>query len=373
MKITSVELFPVRSSLAAPLRWGSFEVWDKSCVLVRVDTDEGVVGVGECGLSVQFYPQVRAAMDVLRPLLVGQDPLRVGGLWQTMFLSTHKWGRRGTETYAVSGIDIALWDIAGKIAGLPICELLGRVRDSVPAYYAPDLKPAAAIAREAEAAVAAGFSAIKLRAGLGLDEDLRIVREVRQAVGDATVLMIDPNMAYDLKTGMRMAQAFSEFDMYWIEEPILTHSLPAYIDALRAVSESISYYVAGGESLFTKYETVPLLEARAVDVVQPDCTTVGGISEARHIASLADSMGIRFAPHVACSSIATVGLAAAMHVLGASASADFGEFDPYMCPLREEITRTPILPEKGKLQVPSGPGLGLEIDWKAVKKYVVKS
>jgi len=373
MKITRIELFPVRSPLAAPLRWGSFEVSEKSCILVRVGTDEGVVGVGECGLSAQFYPQVTATMDVLRPLLLGQDPLCVGRLWQSMFLATHKWGRRGTETYAVSGVDIALWDIVGKVAELPICTLLGKVRESVPAYYAPDLKSAMAIVAESETAVAAGFRAIKLRTGLGLEEDLRIVREVRKAVGDATVLMVDPNMAYDLKMGLRMARAFSEFDVYWIEEPVLTHSLPAYIDALRAVSEAVSYYVAGGESLFTKYETIQLLGAGAVDVVQPDCTTVGGITEARHIASLAEALGVQFAPHVACSSIATVGLAAAMHVLGSCANADFAEFDPYMCPLREEITRTPIMPVGGELLVPTGPGLGLEIDWKAVAKYGVKA
>lgn len=372
MKISGIELLPVRSAMAVPLRWGSFEVWDKSCILVRVDTDEGIAGVGECGLSAQFFPQVKATVDVFRPLLLGQDPLCIGRLWQSMFQATHKWGRRGTETYALSGVDIALWDILGKVAERPICDLLGRVRETLPAYYAPDLKPASAIVSEAEAAVAGGFRAIKLRAGLGLEEDLRIVREVRHAVGEATVLMVDPNMAYDLKTGLRMARSFSEFDMYWIEEPVLTHSLPAYIDALRAVSEGISYYVAGGESLFTKHETVHLLQAGAVDVVQPDCTTVGGISEARHIASLAEAFGVRFAPHVACSSIATVGLAAALHVLGACATSDYAEFDPYTCPLREEIVREPLRPVNGELRVPTGPGLGIDINWKAAEKYRVR-
>ena len=289
-----------------------------------------------------------------------------------MYSSTHQWGRRGIETYALSGIDIALWDLMGKLTDQPIHALFGSVHSVIQAYYAPDLKPADLIAEECEKAVESGFSAIKLRAGLGVEEDLAIVAKTRRVVGDDVVLMIDPNMAYDLKTAIRMAHAFNDYNLLWIEEPVRTHSLCEYVDSLRKVSEHIPYYVAGGESLFTRYEIAQLISRRAVDVVQPDCTTVGGITEARKIASMAEASGISFVPHVACSSIATIGLAAALHVIASSTAALYVEYDPYVSPLRREILDEPILPVGGVISIPEKPGLGIDLNWKAVEKYLNK-
>lgn len=372
MKISQIELFPVVSKLPSPLRWGAFEVDEKSCIILKLTTDDGVIGVGECGLSTRFYRQVKATVNGLIPSLIGKDAEAVGALWHEIYSSTHQWGRRGVETYALSGIDIALWDVLGKSAGKPIHALFGTTVASVPAYYAPDLKPAARIAEESAKAAGNGFGAIKLRTGLGLEEDKKIIREVRNAVGDSVTLMVDPNMAYDLTTGIRMARFFEEHGIYWIEEPVRTHSLIEYVRVLGEIGAHTSCYVAGGESLFTPYEFTDLISKRAVDVVQPDCTTSGGLTAARKISAMAEAWNVAFVPHVACSSIATIGLAAALHAIGSSVTSQYVEYDPYVSPLRQELLEEPLRPNgEGLMAVPEGPGLGINLNWEAVKHYAL--
>lgn len=174
MKITDVETIPVGMELKEPLRWGTMETNAVGSVLVLIHTDDGITGCGEAGFSVDFFAQVKTVIDIyLKPLLIGQDPLNIGSLWKKMFDTTHKWGRRGIETYALSGVEIALYDILGKATGKPVFRLLGAHKTQVPAYWAPSLKKAEVIAEECKQAVAQGFKAIKLRAGLGAQEDLR--------------------------------------------------------------------------------------------------------------------------------------------------------------------------------------------------------
>lgn len=371
MKITEITLYPVAVPLKRSLRWGAFEVKEKSCVVVKVVTDEGVYGVGECGLSTRFFEQVRATVRWLMPHLIGQDPLEIGRLWQKMYSLTHQWGRRGVETYALSGIDIALWDLMGKITGQPIHHLLGTVHNELPAYYAPSLKPSGEIAAEAAEAVEAGFRAIKVRTGLGETEDLAIVREVRRAVGEDVVVMVDPNMAYDLKTAKRLADLFAEYNVYWLEEPVRAQGLHQYVQTLKAMREYASCYIAGGECLFTRFEFTELLSQRAVDIVQPDCTTVGGITEAKKIASMAEAWDVMFIPHIACSSIGAIALAAAVHVLASSPNARYVEYDPYETEVRHRLAAGVPQVERGRIRVPEGPGLGIELDWDVVRACLI--
>jgi len=372
VKITSIDLFPVSIKLSQPLKWGAFETAKKGAIIVRLTTDEGLYGVGECGLSTEFYPQVKATINTLKPLLINANPLNVGRLWSRMYHATHLWGRRGVETYALSGVDIALWDLAGKVAGMPIHRMLGTVKEDVEAYFAPSLKPPEVIEQEAVDAVERGFKAIKLRVGMGEQTDLEIVRRVRKAVGEDITIMVDANMAYDLKTAKEMGRRFAEYNIFWLEEPVRAHSLSQYVSVLKEMTNAVPYYVAGGECLFTKCEFLELISKRAVDVVQPDCTTVGGITEAHKIAACAEIWDLMFVPHVACSSIATVGLAAALHVIAASTHSRFIEYDPYETELRRRISANPLVVREGRMRVPEGPGLGIEIDWEAVEHYSAK-
>ena len=284
MKINDVQVLPVGHELETPLKWGAFVISVKGSVFIRISTDDGITGWGEAGFSADFYPMINPIVDeVLKPILIGRDPFEIEKIWEDMYRATHKWGRRGMETYTISGVDIALWDIIGKACDKPVYQLLGGYQNRIKAYFAPSLKEATVIAREVEEAVEKGFKAIKLRTGLGVAEDLEIVRSARRVAGDGVDLLVDANMAYDYKTAVDMAKRFSDYNIYWFEEPILVKSLEQYVHEYSKLTSAVDVYVAGGESLFTRYEFTELIANKAVDIVQPDCTGVGGISECNTI------------------------------------------------------------------------------------------
>ena len=373
MKITDVVATPVSMQLKEPRWWGTMASPSIGCIIVEVKTDEGITGIGEAGFTSMYWPSVGPILNqTLKPLVVGEDPLLIEHLFTRMHRATHGWGRRGFQTYAVSGIEIALWDIMGKATGLPIWRLLGGFQGSIPAYWAPCLKPAKVIARECEGAVNAGFSAIKLRVGLGLEEDVKIVAAVRKAVGDEIDLMVDANMSYDYRTAVAMAEAFLELGVQWLEEPITTHSLTQYIEEHARMNEATDMPLAGGESLFTRWEFVEVLNRRAFDFVQPDAVSVGGIAETKKIAAMASAYNIPCVPHIACSSVAGIGFVANLHVIGSLDNALYVEYDAYDSPIRDELFQEPIKAEDGMVKMPEKPGLGLELNRKALAKYAMK-
>ena len=370
MRIHDVKVLPIGHNLEKPIRWGSFEISVKGSVLVRVSTGEGIIGWGEAGFSSDFYPMIKPIVDeILQPILIGRDPFEIEKIWEDMYRATHKWGRRGMETYAISGVDIALWDIIGKACDKPVYKVLGGYQDRIKAYFAPSLKEASVISKEVEAAVEDGFKAIKLRVGLGMDEDLEIVRSARQVAGDGVDLMVDANMAYDNKTALEMAKRFSDFDIRWLEEPILVESPEQYTRELSKLTSSVGIYIAGGESLFTRYEFTEIIANHAVDIIQPDCTSVGGISEAKKIASMASAWNMPCVPHVACSSLGIVNLAANLHLNGSISNSLFLSYDAYQSPIRKELVDEPIEAVDGHVTIPDKPGLGVEMDEQAVGKY----
>jgi L-alanine-DL-glutamate epimerase-like enolase superfamily enzyme len=370
MKITDITTLAVGMPLKEPLGWGTNWIHTRGAVLVQVHTDEGITGLGEAGFSSGFYDRLQPVIqNVLKPLLIGQNPLDVGALWQKMFQATHTWGRRGMETYALSGVDIALWDILGKVVGQPVFRLLGAHRTQVPAYSAPSLKPASVVARESEKAASQGFQAIKLRAGLGLDEDLKIVRAARKAAGDKVVLTIDPNMAYDLPTAIQMARKFEEFNLKWVEEPILSKSLTQYLDFHSRLAATVTISVSGGESLCTRFEFQEVFPRKAFAIVQPDATGVGGISECYKVGVMASAWNVPCVPHIACSSVAGIGMAANLHVICALDNSLYIEYDAYDSAIRDQLFVEPIKAVNGIVTAPERPGLGLELDPRAVKRY----
>lgn len=357
--------------LDRPLRWGAMSVNSKGGVIVRVSTDEGLVGLGEAGFSVEYFSTVGPVVNKrLAPLLIGQDPLRIGNLWERMYEATHMWGRRGIETYALSGVDIALWDLLGKVTGAPIYRLLGTSKETVRAYFAPSLKGPEEIAAESVEAVEAGYTALKLRVGLGLETDEKIVSGVRDAVGEEVELLVDANMAYDRRTALRMARIFEELGVVWFEEPIMSRSLSQYISEHRWLAERVERLrIAGGESLFTRYEYVDLLEPRVFDILQPDCVSVGGISEAKRVADMASAWNIMCVPHIASSSGTGIGLAAGLQLILACANAPLIEFDAYGGPGWEGLLEEPIQLKEGYVSAPDQPGLGIELVPDALERY----
>ena len=373
MKITKIELLPVECQLKEPLRWGSMEVFTKGGVLVRVHTDEGITGIGEAGFSSSFYPMIAPIVtNILGPLLIGKDPCLIERRWDEMFKATHKWGRRGMETYAISGIDIALWDILGKISHQPLYKLLGGYNTKVRSYAAPSLKEPSRIAKECEEAIERGFTAIKLRVGLGKEKDAEIVQIARKTVGENIDLMVDANMAYDFRTAIEMAERFKEDNIRWLEEPILSRSLEEYCSEHVRLREATDIRLAGGESLFTRYEFVPIFTRRVFDIVQPDCTGVGGITEGNKIAAMASSFGITCIPHVACSSGTGIGLAANLQIICSTAKSPFVEYDLYDSPLQQNLLLEPIKAKDGYVKISDKPGLGVDLNDDALEEYSMK-
>lgn len=374
MKITGVRAVPLASPLDAPLRWGSMAVGVKGGVVVLVSTDEGITGIGEAGFSAEYFSTVGPIInEQLAPMLIGQDPAMIGDLWQRMLDATHMWGRRGIETYAISGIDIALWDLLGKIAEQPVYRLLGASKDQVRGYFAPSLKAANEVVAEAEQAVSDGWSAIKLRATRDLHETVALVEAVHAAAGDKLEVMLDANMSFNRREALVLARELEQLGVSWLEEPILSRSLTQYVDDHTWLADRVTIPLAGGESLLTRFEYLDLLSRRTFDILQPDCTSVGGISEAKRVADLASAWNIRCVPHIACSSGTGIALAAGLHVILASDNADLVEVDAYGGPGWDGLLTDPLVASAGVLAASSKPGLGVELAPDALERFAVNS
>ena len=269
-------------------------------LVVEIFTDNGLVGIGNAALAPQVTKQVIALY--LKPLLIGQDPWDLEFLWQHMYRRTMAFGRKGIGMAAISAVDIALWDILGKSARQPVYRLLGgRTKQRIPVYasrlYSIELGKLAA---EAKRYKKEGYRAMKLRFGWGptdgadgMQHNIDLVRTVRQAVGDGIDVMADAYMGWTLDYAKRMLPLLEPFHLRWLEEPVIP-------DDIHGLAELKSYGripIAGGEHEFTLYGFRDLLEARAVDYIQFDTNRVGGITQARKIAALAESYSVPVIPH----------------------------------------------------------------------------
>jgi D-galactarolactone cycloisomerase len=321
----------------------------------------------------------------LKPLLIGQDPFDREMLWERMYAKMRDYGQKGLPIEAISGIDIALWDIMGKALGLPVHKLLGgAMRDRVMAYAtglyyreAEDLTQE--LIQEALAYIKEGFSAIKMKiGGLAPAEDLENVRAVREAMGPDILLMVDANHAYNPMTAIQVGRELERYQIAWFEEPVIPEDIQGYLE----VKEALALPIAGGECEYTRFGFRELICRRAVDILQPDTCKTGGLSEAKKIAALASAWGIPYFPHVWGTPVA---LAAGLHLLASLPETPSCrnplpfhqvpvlEFDRTPHPIREELAAQPILPEGGWLRVPMAPGLGVEVREETLDKYRLTS
>jgi D-arabinonate dehydratase len=354
-------------------------------LLVEVETDTGIVGIGEAGVGGGATADVIAKS--LKPLLIGQDPLLIEGLWQKMFARTRQFGRRGLVMQAISGIDIALWDIAGKAAGMPVYRLLGGCRDRVEAYasggfYQRD-KSAADLAAEAEGYRARGFKGMKMKVGrnpstqtplrelLGQkdfcevdpEEDLTRVAAVREALGPKSKLMVDANCAWSPAMAIAMGREMEQHNLYWIEEPVATDDIEGSAEVARALAAP----VAGYETELGLYGFRELISRGAVDIVQLDLAWSGGFSEGKRIAAYAHAHHRMVAPHAFAGAVLLV---ASLHFAAAIPNGLELEWDQNPNAIREELLKQPLRLEKdGTVKVPERPGLGVELDRAAVERY----
>jgi D-galactarolactone cycloisomerase len=369
MKITKITAAGLRGS--TPEGGWSNEIKPEDCVhtLIAVSTDEGVTGWGSAFTNDLL---VQGALRVLEPLYIGENALEPERVCEKLHANTFWMGRGGSITHAISGIDIALWDILGKTTGQPIGRLLGgRYRERVRPYASLLMREPSQLAEHLRAVKETGFRAFKIGWGpFGRRSDIldeQIVRAAREAVGDEAMLMVDAGASdafwqQGYKWAIRTADMLAGYGVTWFEEALPPDNLEDYV-LLRRYSR---IPIAGGEVLTRRQSFLPWLERGALDIIQPDVTKVGGISEERRIAWMAHDHGTRFIPHGWNTAL---GLAADLHLASASQDTDLVEYltgSPFI----DNIVQVPwTLDTDGMLPVPSGPGLGISLDPDAVQEY----
>ncbi|WP_327005315.1 mandelate racemase/muconate lactonizing enzyme family protein [Dactylosporangium sp. NBC_01737] len=335
--------------------------------LVRIRTVDGLEGIGEAyGLP---EPRVTATIvgQLLAPMLVGRDAGASEALWELMFGAQAGAGRTGGfYLEAISGVDLALWDLRGKAAGQPVHRLLGGpVRTTVPVYASPIpfLPSTAQSVQTALSFVDNGFHAVKLKLGRGETTDLAHATAVADALDGRAALHVDLNCAYDVNTAIRLGHALEHLGVRWLEEPLATDD----VAGLAEVRAAVRIPVVTGESEFIRYGYRDLLLARAADTVMPNLTRAGGITEARRIAALCSAFHVDVSPHGVGSAI---GLAAALQFAAATPNVTSLEYNRLPNPLRDDLAAPPSLVD-GALVVPDGPGLGVTLDEDLITHYEV--
>jgi L-alanine-DL-glutamate epimerase-like enolase superfamily enzyme len=367
----------IREIRAAGLRGATPEGgWDEElrpddCVhtLIAVVTDGDLIGLGSVFTSEAL---VRAALELLKPLYTGENALEPERVSEKLHQNTFWMGRGGSVTHTISGIDIALWDLLGKAAGQPVGRLLGgRYRERVRPYASLLMEEPAPLAEHLNRLREQGFRAFKIgwgpfgRVSTAMDE--AIVRAAREAIGPESLLMVDAGGSdafwkQGYKWATRAAQMLADYQVTWFEEPLKPDALQDYVHLRR----NSPVPIAGGEVLTRRQSFQPWLEAGAFDVVQPDVTKVGGISEERRIAWMAQEHGVRFIPHGWNTAI---GVAADLQLASAFADTDLVEYltgSPYVDEIALGGWR---LDDDGMLPIPDAPGLGVQLDREAVARY----
>jgi D-galactarolactone cycloisomerase len=375
MKIEAVRTHILEHRLDQVFESASMRFDRRQHCLVEVVCEDGTTGWGEC-----LGPALAnaAVVKTYAGWLVGHDPLETEKIWLELYNVLRDQGQRGLTVTALSGIDIALWDIKGKRFEVPVSTLLGgRFRDNVQAYATGSFRKEGVdrvpdIAAEVAGYRKEGFHAVKIKIGFNVEEDLRVIEAVRDAIGPDLRLMIDANHGYDVLEAVELGQRAAKLGIDWFEEPVL----PEQLDAYRAVRAGQPIPVAGGETWHGRYGMLEPLATRAVDIVQPDICGTGGFTEMRRIADLAALHGVRLVPHVWGTAVQ---IAASLQFMAAllpnpprrDPIEPILEFDRTPNPFRQAVVTKPIEHVNGVVTIPDGPGLGIEINRAALSEFAL--
>ena len=366
MKITDIKAIRLRATIPT-----EGQVFSRSGVrntrsttLVQIETDEGITGLGSCSGNGELIEVI--VSKVLKPLLIGMDPTQIEEIWDKAYVrGGHKeFGTRGIGVVALSGVDVALWDILGKARGVPLYQLLGgKSRDKVP-VYATALYPEEPqkVAKKARSFAQQGFHGVKIKVGFDLDQDIRIVRAVRQELGKDFVVMTDANQGYTVDIALKAAEAFADCGAFWLEEPRFVEDIAGHA----LLREKGKMAIAVGENLHTCYAFENFVVRGAVDFLQPDVARAGGITEVKKIAAMGAAHKVPVSFHTWGDGVA---LAASVHLSAALKECIVMELDYTYNPLRAELLREPLEVENGFLIPPDKPGLGVELDPSALEKF----
>jgi len=361
MKITRVGAIP----LSIPSRYGA-DSWALGTggwnaldfCLVRVDTDAGLTGWGEAFSYSCRRPVAAAVNEMIAPVAVGQDAADIAGLHATIQKRLHIFGRFGIAAFALSGLDIALWDLAGKAAGKPLHALLGGARRERLECYASLLRYAdnALVTRYCEQALGEGFRAVKLH-----EVSEPVIAAARKAVPRGVALLLDVNCEWSVEDAIAAGRRLAPLGLEWFEEPVFP---PEDGAGLHAVGKASGLPIAAGENCCFATQFEALFDANAVQVAQPSVTKVGGVTEFRRVAELAARRGVQLAPH---SPYFGPGALATLHLIAALAPQ--ARFEYFYLWADAALYGEALAPKRGELPVPQGPGLGVEPDPDVIRRY----
>jgi len=370
MKITAIQAIPISFRLpeGKTVTMGVGSTTKRDAIIVRVQTDAGITGYGEAHPGRSPGAITSLIHGTIAPMLVGMQATDVVGAWQRvhrMQLSSH--GLGAGAALALSGIDMALWDIRGKAAGMPLYELLGGTRRRLPAYaggIALGYQPKESLADEAQGYIERGYKALKLRLGDGASNDIERALHVRKVLGDGVDILSDANTVYTMADARRVLPVLADIRAGWLEEPFACNDFASYREAAK-ITPLVP--IAAGENHYTRFEFAQLLEAGAVKVWQPDLSKCGGITEGVRIAAIASAWRIPVHPH---SSATGLNHAATLHFMAATENSGYFEacVSKYN-PFRDMFGTVFEIGRDGRVEPPSGPGLGVDVDESLFEKY----
>ena len=379
IKIIDVTVHVIKSKLDKPFAFSQGWVNERSATLIEIKTNEGIVGWGEAFCQGLEPPEISAAVieNALKPILLEQCPLNIEVLWHKMYSTTRDYGRKGSVISAISAVDIALWDIAGKYYNEPIHQLLGgafrnKIKPYATGFYRLKGKGEAnRLAEEALSYYENGFDYMKVKLGFGIEDDLKCMESIYSVLKNKNVtLMIDTNHAYGRSEALLLGKQLEDYRLRWYEEPVVPEDINGYSE----LKSKLNIPIAGGENEHTLFGFKSLFESNAVDIAQPDIGSCGGITGAKQIINLAHSFGVEVNPHVWGSAIAQ---AASIQVIASIPITHFSifprepilEYDQSSHPFRRELLTSPIELVNGMINVPKGKGLGIDINLNTIKKY----
>jgi D-galactarolactone cycloisomerase len=377
MKIIDVVPHVLSTPLEEPFSFSQGRVDKRSAMVVEVVTDEGVTGWGESLCHGLQPPEVAASFVefCFKPMLIGRDPFDVEVLWEEMYNCSRPFGG-GAAVNAISGIDVALWDIIGRYLEQPVHKLLGGTFRSEVTPYATGFyrregeNPLEAGAEEARRHVSEGFGAMKLKVGFGVEADVEYIHAIREVVGPDVRIMADANCAYDVPAARRILLECRDARLHFFEEPLAPEDREGY-KSIRSLTET---YVAAGENLFGKIGYRHWVSEGALDILQPDLCSSGGFTECKKIAAIAQAWNTAVVPHVWGTGI---GLAASLQLIATLPPTPLSlnpeepmlEYDTSSHPFRADLVYGAISMKNGKVAVPQAPGIGVEVNREVLDRY----
>ncbi|RSL33609.1 mandelate racemase/muconate lactonizing enzyme family protein [Salibacterium salarium] len=382
MKITEIIPHVMKTPLNEEFSFSQGWVKQRSTMIVEIITDEGIVGWGESLCHGLQPPEIAASFVqyCFKPLLIGRDPFDVEVLWEEMYNQSRPFGQAGAAVNAISGVDIALWDVMGRYLQQPIHKLLGgafrtEVTPYATGFYRLKGKnyPEESI-EEAKQHISNGFTAIKLKTGFGVQEDIDYVYDIREAVGKDIRIMMDANCAYNAANARRILLESQEAKVHFFEEALTPEDKEGY----KELKNLTSTFIAAGENVFSKIGFRNWISGNVLDILQPDLCSSGGFTECKKIAAMAQAWNNTLIPHVWGSGI---GLVASLQYIASLPPTPLSlnpeepmlEYDQSSHPFRESLIHGAVFMENGKVKIPQGHGIGVKINKDVIKEYSQKT